>query len=65
MKLLDNKLYFKLEEPLSRVTINHLFAKAVVDKKISGNVFVDDIVCPTTFYVVHPYGCLLYTSRCV
>jgi len=56
MKLLDKALYDKLIQPLRQVTINNLFARSVVEKRISGKVYVDQTENPTTFYVVHPYG---------
>lgn len=56
MKLLDKKFYGRLTNPLKQVKINNLFARSVIEKKISGQVFVDNIENPKTFYVVHPYG---------
>jgi GNAT superfamily N-acetyltransferase len=41
---------------LSQIEINNLFARAVIEKKITGKVYVDKIENPKTFYVVHPYG---------
>ena len=43
MKLLSEKNYNKVVEPLKLVTINKLFAQAVIEKKIKGKVFVDNI----------------------
>jgi RimJ/RimL family protein N-acetyltransferase len=48
--------YNLLIEPLKKVTINHLFARSVVEKHVTGKVFVDSIQNPKTFYVIHPYG---------
>ena len=56
MKLLDNRNYYKLIEPLAQVTINHLFARAVIEYGMPGSVFVDDLDNPKTYYVRHPYG---------
>ena len=56
MKLLDKDSYEKVIEPLKQVTINNLFARSVVEKHITGKVYVDDTQHPKTFYVVHPYG---------
>ena len=56
MILLDDNTYYKLVEPLKKVTINNLFARTIVEKHLSGKVFVDDLIAPQTFYVVHPYG---------
>jgi GNAT superfamily N-acetyltransferase len=56
MELLDENKYGILTNQLSQVTINNLFARSVIEKKISGKVFVDNTENPKTFYVVHPYG---------
>jgi len=56
MKLLDRKNYYKVQLPLSRVTINNLFARSVIDQKIDGLVYVDNSENPKTFYITHPYG---------
>lgn len=56
MKLLDNSKYDKVVKPLMEVKINNLFARSVVEKKVNGNVFVDNADNPRTFYVIHPYG---------
>ena len=59
MILLDTNQYDKVIKPLREVTINNLFARAVVENHVTGSVYVDDIDAPTTFYVVHPYGMTL------
>lgn len=56
MILLDKKDYYKVLEPLREVTINHLFAKAVIEKHVSSSIYVDNVENPTSFYVCHPYG---------
>jgi len=56
MELLKTEYYEKLTDHLRKVKINNLFARSVIEKKISGKVFVDNIENPKTFYVVHPYG---------
>lgn len=43
-------------KPLSKVAINHLFARSVVEKKVNGSVYVDNTEAPGTFYIIHPYG---------
>lgn len=53
---LDKNGYDQLIEPLSKVKINNLFARSVIEKKIEGKVYVDNTNAPRTFYVVHPYG---------
>lgn len=55
MQLLDKSEYSKVADPLSKVTINTLFARSVVESKVTGKIYVDNINDPGTFYVVHPY----------
>lgn len=59
MELLNKTDYHKLSESLQQVTINNLFARAVIEQKVNGQVFVDDADNPSTFYVIHPYGMTL------
>ncbi|MEM3373311.1 MAG: GNAT family N-acetyltransferase [Candidatus Anstonellales archaeon] len=56
--------YNKLIEPLQGVTINNLFARSVIEQKVSGKVFVDNINNPRTFYIVHSYGMSLLFGDC-
>ncbi|MFA8434921.1 MAG: GNAT family N-acetyltransferase [Marinifilaceae bacterium] len=53
---LDTSEYDKLNKLLSKVTINNLFARAVIEKRVSGSVYVDNKNNPKSCYVVHPYG---------
>jgi hypothetical protein len=53
---LDLSKYDKVKEPLSRVTINNLFARTIVEKQLPGKIYVDDVTSPQTFHVVHPYN---------
>ena len=48
--------YNLLIEPLKMVTINNLFASSVIERHVTGKVFVDKIDIPKTFYIIHPYG---------
>lgn len=48
--------YVKVVAPLESLTINTLFAKAVIYKQISGSVYVDSDKEPKVFYIAHPYG---------
>ncbi len=64
MKHLEKEDYTKLTEPLMKVTINNLFARSVVEHKVTGKVFVDNPDDPKTFYVVHPYGMSLLFGDC-
>jgi hypothetical protein len=56
MILLEVHDYDIVNKSLMEVSINNLFARAVVEKKVHGSVFVDNINKPKTFYVIHPYG---------
>jgi len=55
--------YIVLEELLKEVKINTLFARFVIEKKVKGKVFVDNIDKPKTFYIVHPYGMSLLFGK--
>lgn len=59
MILLDKADYGKVAQPFKKVTINSLFARAVVEQTVSGKIYVDTPINPKTFYVVHPYGMTL------
>ena len=56
MVLLNKEDFNKVIEPLKNVTINNLFARSVIEKHVSGLVYVDNISNPKSFYVIHPYG---------
>lgn len=60
---LKTENYHKVLEPLSKVAINHLFARTVLEQKMDGEVFVDDPDDPTTFYIKHHYGMSLLFGR--
>lgn len=53
---LNEENYFKVNEPLHQLPINTLFAQAVINGQVQGIVFVDDILEPSAFYIVHPQG---------
>lgn len=59
MKLFDKNRYSELIDPVKEVNFNTLFAEAVIGHTIQGEIFVDDIENPKTYYVVHPYGMTL------
>jgi hypothetical protein len=56
MELLHPKDYGLVSGPVNQVLFNILFARSVIEHKITGKVFVDNPDDPKTFYVVHPYG---------
>jgi GNAT superfamily N-acetyltransferase len=64
MKPLEKEQYHKLSDPFKTVTINNLFARSVIEHKVTGKVFVDHLDNPKTFYVVHPYGMTLLFGEC-
>lgn len=59
MILLDKGEYAKVTELITNVTINKLFAQAVIEQKVNGRIFVDNTEIPQTCYIVHPYGMTL------
>ncbi len=48
--------YVQVVAPMESLPINILFAKAVIDHKVSGSVYVDNVKEPQAFYIAHPYG---------
>lgn len=56
MVLLEKKDYHKAVNALRQVQINNLFARAVVELHVDGELYADNAENPVTFYVVHPYG---------
>ena len=56
MVRLEESSYNRLITPLKQVSINNLFARAVVERLIHGKIYVDNPADPKTCYVVHPYG---------
>lgn len=56
MIALSENEYEKIIEPLAGINMNTLFARAVVERRMPGAVYVDDTMHPQTFYVAHPYG---------
>ena len=53
---MDESQYGLVSGPLSEVPFNTLFARTVVDQKIEGSIFIDDLHNPRTFLIRHPYG---------
>lgn len=56
MKLLPKSNYEKAVQHLKTLSINHLFARSVVENRVNGEIWVNDIENPDTFYIKHPYG---------
>lgn len=44
---------------LRALPINHLFARAVLERCVDGRVWVDDAMKPALVHVIHPYGMTL------
>lgn len=63
MKLLPKNQYSIVEEHLSKVNFNKLFAKSVVKQCVNGLIYVNDIDNPSTFYILHPYGMSLLFGK--
>lgn len=64
MVLLPEQDYYKLRSKIVRIDYNILFALAVVDRAVSGRIYVDDIDDPKTYYIVHRYGMSLLGGVC-
>ncbi len=64
MILLDKKHYHLLIKLLEKIDFNHLFALSVLEKKVAGRVYVDQVLNPQTFYIVHRYGMSLLGGNC-
>jgi hypothetical protein len=56
MILIDKDQHYKALQPLLKVSVNHLFARSVVERHVEGSIYADKLPDPTVFYVVHPYG---------
>lgn len=53
---LQKDQYSKLLEPIKSITNNNLFARAVAERVVEGEIFVDNVENPKSFYLLHPYG---------
>jgi RimJ/RimL family protein N-acetyltransferase len=56
MILLDKNEYWKVNALLEELPINTFFALAVVEKQLTGDIYVDNAQNPETSYIIHPYG---------
>ncbi len=56
MIILPPQHYHKLRKLVDEVDFNNLFAIAVIDRVVSGEIYVDEIDDPRTYYIVHRYG---------
>ncbi len=56
MELLYKNNYSKVKSLLYQLPFNTLFAKAVIEDFVDGNVYTDNDQNPKTAYIVHPYG---------
>ncbi len=55
LKIKENN-YDKVAPLLEGIPFNTLFARAVTDGDVKGEVYVDSVELPKTAYIVHPYG---------
>lgn len=56
MKLLDKADYRHVTEKIRASDMNTFFALSVLEGKVDGHVFVDEIGSPSSIYIQHPYG---------
>jgi GNAT superfamily N-acetyltransferase len=56
MKLINENKYGRLLEELNGIPYNTLFARAVLESKVLGKVFVDNVSNPKTVLIAHSYG---------
>ncbi len=59
MILLPPDRYSVLEKQIKKVQRNALFARSVIEKHVSGVIYVDNTTEPRTALIAHPYGMLL------
>lgn len=50
------KHFFTYAYIKNEVNFNTLFARAVIDQRVSGSVYANDEANPETFYIIHSYG---------
>lgn len=62
-KALDKENFQKIEHLVNGIPFNIFFARMVIEKKISGTVYVDDIQQPRACLIHHPYGMLLLAGE--
>ncbi|MGC5326049.1 GNAT family N-acetyltransferase [Brevibacillus sp. SYSU BS000544] len=48
--------YAKVDPLLRKVPFNTLFARVVIEYKVDGQVYVDDLLNPTVSLIIHKYG---------
>jgi len=63
MQVLPKNKYYEINKLLANVNINKLFAQAVIEKHVDGNIYVDNINNPSSYYFVHPYGMSLLFGK--
>ncbi len=64
MIVLEKQHYPKLTHALNGIPFNTLFARAVIEQTVNGQIFADNTEAPKTFYVLHPYGMSLLLGDC-
>ena len=63
MKLVEKSNYLALLPFLTKVKINHYFAKSVLTQRANGKVYVDNETSPSSFYIVSGYGMSLLFGK--
>ncbi len=56
MQVLPQEDYQEILQLLKEVPFNCYFARSVVEKHVTGTIFVDDTRDPHNAYILHPYG---------
>jgi Acetyltransferases, including N-acetylases of ribosomal proteins len=64
MIILPEQEYTIAIDLLNKVRFNKLFALAVIEGRVKGRVYADNLKNPKTFYIVHPYGMSLLLGDC-
>lgn len=59
MIILPTHQYSVLEEQIKEVQRNVLFARSVIERHVTGVIYVDNTTKPRTALIAHPYGMLL------
>ena len=56
MQVLPQEEYQEIGQLLKEVPFNCYFARSVLEKHVTGTIFVDDTRDPRNAYILHPYG---------
>jgi len=56
MHILPPEDYHLIQKELLKIPFNQYFARSVIERHLTGKVYVDDPADPKTSYIMHPYG---------